>query len=294
MKHPRTLVTVLCLGAIFSATGSAHELKDGFVERSFSVVVQDGKARCQYSIGLNDVTMNDLIDQWSAAKESSQSSTQASSPKKASTPKQAWAPIKNPSTNEFQTGSPETTAEEINQQKPSQIAPNSKPDSSKPNRQQEPKSSANNSRIPVFETQKNKDVHWLDPEKFKSFQELAKTHVVKNLKITCDKKMVEASQIKIGPPPRHPFYLVLEFEFDVPASGSFDLEISDLNFLQKTGARRDALKTRGKAMILNSNVAPTIIRAKRIEITKPGEQRKNLPPAIIAKIATPKSVSENK
>jgi len=72
--------------------------------------------------------------------------------------------------------------------------------------------------------------------------------------------------VKASPAPRHPFNLVVRFEFELPPTKSVQLDIADTNFLRQTGAVRYAIKAVGSTMLVKSNAAPIIIRAKRVEL----------------------------
>ena len=52
------------LVSLWTNVASAHEFEDGHVERAVSVVIRGDVARLEYSIGLNPVTRQQLIDFW--------------------------------------------------------------------------------------------------------------------------------------------------------------------------------------------------------------------------------------
>ena len=61
----------ICLVGWLSATQAyAHELEDGFVERSVAVVVRPDNATISYSIGANEVTRGQLVAMWTRDQES--------------------------------------------------------------------------------------------------------------------------------------------------------------------------------------------------------------------------------
>ena len=61
------IVLAVCLVvSLAAAEASAHELEDGFVERSVAVVVRPGEATISYSIGANETTRQLLANEWSS------------------------------------------------------------------------------------------------------------------------------------------------------------------------------------------------------------------------------------
>ncbi len=43
---------------------AAHKFPDGYVERTIAVVVRDRRVLVEYSVGMNDNTMKQVVDQW--------------------------------------------------------------------------------------------------------------------------------------------------------------------------------------------------------------------------------------
>lgn len=66
------VVMSLCFASFSIATGSAsviaavHELEDGVIEKTVSVVVRDHTATLQLAIGINPSTMNKQLEKWEA------------------------------------------------------------------------------------------------------------------------------------------------------------------------------------------------------------------------------------
>ncbi len=70
----RVKCIAVCIVALLMTKVNAHELENGFVERSVAVVVRPGEAIIQYSIGANETTRQQLARSWSqdaAARETS-------------------------------------------------------------------------------------------------------------------------------------------------------------------------------------------------------------------------------
>ena len=90
--------------------------------------------------------------------------------------------------------------------------------------------------------------------------------IARRIQITCDDQPLKVKNVQASPAPRHPFNLVVKFEFELPPTRSGQLDIVDKNFRQQTGAVRYAIKALGSTMLVKSNAAPIIIRAKRVEL----------------------------
>ena len=69
-RYPRHRLTTFCAICMAAWLGlgeaNAHELEDGFVERSVAVVVRPGEATIRYSIGANETTRQQLANLWRA------------------------------------------------------------------------------------------------------------------------------------------------------------------------------------------------------------------------------------
>ncbi len=59
------VLSVCAVVLLAAAEANAHELEDGFVERSVAVVVRPGEATISYSIGANETTRQLLANEWS-------------------------------------------------------------------------------------------------------------------------------------------------------------------------------------------------------------------------------------
>ena len=68
-RHLRRQLATVCAVCVVAwmavAPANAHELEDGFVERSVAVIVRPGEATIKYSIGANETTRQQLANSWS-------------------------------------------------------------------------------------------------------------------------------------------------------------------------------------------------------------------------------------
>ena len=78
-------------------------------------------------------------------------------------------------------------------------------------------------------------------------------------------KDLRINQVSVERAPRHPFNLLVKFQFKIPPAETTELRIIDETFNQQHGAVRYALKALGSTILLKSNVAPIVVRAKRVE-----------------------------
>ncbi|MEM9942814.1 MAG: hypothetical protein AAF939_14720 [Planctomycetota bacterium] len=214
-----------------------HELPDGFVERTMAVIVRDQTAFVEYRIGLNNQTMANLLNEWSNSEKTD-----------------SGDPAQKPLDDQTDLEKPGLTTD-TEQDQP--IA-----DSKLFQPLQKSKSNSADYKIPS----EDEDVHWLDPQKLSQFKSQWRNRIVKKLKVVVSNKPVVIEHIKEGPPTRHPFYASIQFEIPIANRGEVGLKIEDHQFLNQSGAVRYSLKASGIAMILKSNVAPNLVRSKRIEL----------------------------
>lgn len=223
---------------------AVHVYPDGFVERAFAVVIRDEVATCEYSIGLNPKTAELLLLRLSQKGQAKQESAHSDSPVAATS------------------RSPEDQL-------------SSKPQSAdaKPDARTSPKAMEH----------VGGGEHLTDPVVIKQFSKHVKTWLARDMQVRCNGKRVNVEKIEVSAEARHPFSMVLRFQFAVAPNqassvtktsvsngkpDAVELEIMDGLFPKTDGAIRYALKTKGKTMLANSNVAPILVRADRIELGK--------------------------
>ena len=102
-----------------------------------------------------------------------------------------------------------------------------------------------------------------------NFRQAAFGQLASGLKISIDGKPLTVEKISCEPSSRHHFSLIANYKIGLGTSSKpIDLEVTDNNFPDQQGAIRCSLKAMGKAMVLRSNAAPIIVRAKRHELEK--------------------------
>ena len=116
------------------------------------------------------------------------------------------------------------------------------------------------------------------------------------------KRLVESVELKINGtqrklrpadvsnPAKHHFTCVAKLEFELD-NGANEIQIVDKEFQEIQSAARYSLKALGSTMLVNSNVAPIIIRAKRHELNADGANRRSELCTINATVATTTPVS---
>jgi len=272
-----TLSILIAILADPGLTSAPHKFEDGFVERTFAVIVHDQTAQAKYAIGLNEATILELLAQWEATDRTNKDASQKDKSQK---------PTRSTNPSEFK------QQPEIEPQRPTQqdskaennpAAPEQKPASTEPSpnpKKAQPKSADTNEN-----KEDEKEENLINAETFARFQKVAPEQIAKRIKILCDEKTVPVKNVSLDPSPNHPFVLLVKFEFEIPAKETFQLEIQDENFSKQTGAVRRSLKTQGNAMLLNSNVAPIIIRSKRVELAGLSAKETAQQTSISAKLA---------
>ena len=239
MVNFNSLIAILLL-APFWPTPNRHVYPDGHVERAFAIVVQDNVATCEYSIGLNSNTANELIQQ-------------------------------------LQKRYPNVQIDGVPQ-------PGNKPKEDAPKPIQEPNqaSEVDKASIDKKAGAANPKEHLTDRVTIRKFEKFADHWIRDSLKVTYNKQPLKIRKIRIEPEARHPFSMVLRFEFQLFANEHWDTQgpgnllVNDRLFFDNLGAFRYALKCKGKTMLAQSNVAPILVRAKRIdleELAKLAEQK---------------------
>ncbi len=245
----------------------AHVLEDGYIERTVEVVIRDDTAYVEYSVGLNENTMTQLTSSWDELK------TKPTAPKPSDDKEDEKA---NPTDSEpAKTTKTKTKTDEDKEPADSKPVDSSPADSNS--------TDSSSEKATVF-----------DKVLLAKFNKLAPAKVTAGLNITCDDKPVKIESVTLDPAPRHPFDVKVKFQFKIPKSDkeSIELKLEDSNFTKQTGAVRYALKARGIAMLLQSNVAPIIVRAERIELAELTEEQRKTQTSILARIALMKKLKK--
>ena len=211
-------ISLLVLAALPANT--PHVYPDNYIERSVSVVIRDDTARIEYSLAMNDTTIQRLIQQWQSPDEKSEKINQ---PSNAETSSQE----------SFDSGDAETKTD----------SPRSVQDG--------PKS--------------DEDDFANDANLVAEFRKLVAEKVAADIRVKCNDQSVVIQEVNPDLPPRYHTTVTMQFEFKLPAEKLVDLSITDSNFSQYDGEARYALKVGGKLVLTKSNVAPILVRAKRIE-----------------------------
>ena len=107
------------------------------------------------------------------------------------------------------------------------------------------------------------------------FRDMALSHVADQLQIVCNGKPVRIQPVSSEISPRHHVNALLTYEFQLPDDRRIEITVSDSVFAQNNGVVRYAVKPRGRAMLLKSDVAPALVRAARINLSglSPTERR---------------------
>ena len=91
--------------------------------------------------------------------------------------------------------------------------------------------------------------------------------VAANLSFEAAGNRLKAIEVTAEQGAQHHQRFVVDLQFEIPESSeALDLQLSDNTFGQTAGSIKLALRVRGSAILLNSNVAPVIVRAKPVEL----------------------------
>ena len=298
------LPIALALGLVLPFP-APHELEDGFVERTFAVVIRDNIATAKYSIGVNETTLKEIIAQWqkpeatdltakieptrnqtSSAKTDVQPKAAISAPSDSAKSPQSLQLNSEQSEQEGRVGGSSTKFVELAAQATIQSAAakseDSSPDSLPPTGYSTNAAAEENTDSPDSEHPMNA----ISKELLASLQKLGPSHIAQQILVTCDGQPLQIKNVSAGPAPRHPFNLTVQFEFEIPElkSESAKLKIEDHNFRRHAGAIRTALKTRGNTMLVKSDAAPIIVRAQRHQLAGLPEKEASKKTSISAEI----------
>lgn len=230
-----------------------HVFPDGHVERTVAVVVRDRTLHIEYSVGMNDVTMQRMIEAW----------------------KNPLPPANGTLDGTFKSieaGSADVAIQDSIQDSNQKIAPEPTPE--------------------PFDFDLTKNLNEEDFQNDETivaeFKRLAVEHFSQQLCVKLDETELELEAVEQPVPTRLHMSLTMEFVVKIPrgesaaegdsaagpsATGPVRFEFVDRNFLSSTkstpwhGAIRTSLKALGGAMLVNSPAAPILIRAERVELT---------------------------
>ena len=292
----------LAVWAFGGLSGSvrAHEYEDGFVERSLTITIRDGVGYGEYQIGLNANTASRVLE---LAEQLRQQAVLAHG-----TQQQPSAAGK--------TGlAAKISTERLVQQDTVAKKPEAALRADVPAQAGGAQSMPAHGVTPKGEPNQNAGAgvgeHLTDLATIKRFGELQEHWFAGRLKLVRNGQPVALSKVSVEPAARHPFSVVVKFQFSVavkqateqdgkagrekeagvesqpdsPQGSVFDFQVTDELFSEHRGATRYALRSRGSTMLLQSNVAPALVRADRVEIAR-GEEVNNdwKSPAIQAKL----------
>ncbi len=111
-----------------------------------------------------------------------------------------------------------------------------------------------------------------DAELVTKFRKLVAEKLARGLHVNCEGQLLAIREIKQELPAAYHMSVTVQFEFTLPTDKVTDLQISDDNFTRFDGCARYALKAVGNAVLTRSNVAPILVRAKRIEFADLSEE----------------------
>ena len=128
----------------------------------------------------------------------------------------------------------------------------------------------------------------LDSEKINDeFQRVLLEQLASQMEIEIDGRRKELTGVAVDICPKHHFDFVASYTLRLPVDQTLEIEIADKNFTANESAARFAFKGVGSTMVNRTNVAPIIIRAKRIDFKgMSAEQRLNTC-KIVASVITP-------
>lgn len=211
----------------------AHKFEDGYVERSVAVRIRDREGRIEYSIGLNDATMEKFRHAWpddQALHEQFQADQIAQAGKR-----------------NQPTPEPDTLADDL-------------------------------INLPEEGTLVN------EIELIRAFAKTAAPRLNTGLRVMVNQQPVTLKLVSSEPSAKHHATLETIWKFELPSDPIVRMSVQDTNFLRQPGGIKYSLKTSGSSMTLQSNVAPIIIRSKRIGLDSISVQQRLLAPGITAKI----------
>ena len=287
-------LAVWAFGGLSGSVG-AHEYEDGFVERSLTITIRDGVGYGEYQIGLNANTAAQVLK---LAEQLREQARLASATQQQSSAAGETATAVEASTDPLVELNPVVD-------KPDAVSKVDVTPRAVPLKEESPKV------VPNQSVGTGVGEHLTDLAMIKRFGELQRQWFAGRLKLACNGQQVALSKVSIEPAARHPFSVVVKFQFSVEvkqaideqgkadnkkAAGAtskpdssqgsvVDFQVTDGLFSGHHGATRYALRSRGSTMVLQSNVAPALVRADRVEVVLgAGANEDEKPPEIQAKL----------
>ena len=303
------LSIVLTLG-LATKCPAPHEFEDGFVERTFAVVIRDDLATAKYSIGLNESTLRDLLDHWKKPEVAKPTGTDEELSHKTLGPAQTNVQSKGligsevsqnqntdlqqPEANQFDAQAktePEKPA--AAPAAPTDAAPTDGSGSEASSDVAETPSANASGESPEAQSSEHLDKP-IPEELLASLRKLGPAQIARQITVSCNGKPLQIKNVSAAAAPRHPFNLVVQFEFEIPSLESAKLKIEDQNFRQHSGAIRYALKVLGSTILVKSDVAPLIVRAQRHELAGLSKKEAAIRTSIAAEVLLPSKLKIDK
>ena len=283
-----------------SGSVCAHEYEDGFVERSLTITIRDGVGYGEYQIGLNAKTATQVLKLAEQMRQQAVSVKAAQQqPSAAGETAPAAGAVTEPSVERVPLMNEPEAALKVDRS-PKAMTPKAvTPEGGSPK------------GVPNQSVGTGVGEHLTDLATIKRFGELQEHWFAGRLKLARNGQPVALSKVSVEPAARHPFSVVVKFQFSVeakqaveeqgkaeqnkaagptskpdsPQGSVVEFEVTDGLFSDHHGATRYALRSRGSTMVLQSNVAPALVRADRVEIARGEEVTEDgKPPAIQAKL----------
>ena len=107
------------------------------------------------------------------------------------------------------------------------------------------------------------------------FQSKLLQEIKEGISVSLQGKKILLADGEVCQSPKHHFSYLVEFKFDIPPGSSNEIEIEDNNFQEMESAARFSLKALGSTILVKSNVAPIIIRAKRHELQRMADGKRS-------------------
>jgi hypothetical protein len=270
------LVFLSCLAVCVLFAPKIHKFEDGFVERTMAVVVRGRTAHVQYAVGLNENTLRQVLQSWDDGQ--------------AVSPPSAPAPVDRPPATAQSGTQPRDVGDPSGQPSETGSATDSQPADTidlagTPTTDDSAIHLANTAPEKSQTAPGDQSVHFIDAKLMAKLKQSGPNEISKRVAIHCNGDPVTVTSATLGPTPRHPFTVVVKFEFQIPDSETFELKIDDSNFVNQAGAVRYALKATGNAAILQTDVAPILVRAQRVELPHLANNKRSLHSTISARLA---------